>query len=100
MPTRKITIYIKKASFCYNLNSKSNLCQSDINVECFNMDVPSVPNQPKSFKFPKRSFGQKNPVQRSFQASWFSSKPWLHYDESKDLLRGRNSCFFSVCSAV
>jgi len=47
--------------------------------------IPLRPNQPKAFRFPKRSFGQKTPVQRSFQASWFDNKSWLHYDESQDL---------------
>lgn len=31
------------------------------------MDIPPVPNQPKTFRFPQRSFGNKNPVKRSFQ---------------------------------
>ena len=35
--------------------------------------------------FPKRSFGEKNPVLRSFQAAWFKTRPFLHYDEGKDL---------------
>lgn len=38
-------------------------------------------NQPVHFKFPKRSFGKKNPELRSFNPSWFKSYPWLHYDE-------------------
>ena len=38
------------------------------------MDIPSVPNQPKTFKFPQRSFGKTNPVKRSFQASWFTNR--------------------------
>ena len=49
------------------------------------MDIPPVPNQPKTFKFPQRSFGQKNPVKRSFQSSWFANRTWLHYDEANDL---------------
>ena len=32
------------------------------------MELPSVPHQPKSFDFPKRSFGKKVIVKRSFQA--------------------------------
>ena len=32
------------------------------------MDIPPVPNQPKTFKFPQRCFGKTNPVKRSFQA--------------------------------
>ena len=48
------------------------------------MDIPPVPNQPKTFKFPQRSFGQKNQVKRSFQSSWFANRKWLHYDEAND----------------
>ena len=43
------------------------------------MELPSVPHQPKSFDFPKRSFGKKVIVKRSFQASWFDRWSWLHY---------------------
>ena len=47
------------------------------------------PNQPTAFSFPKRDFGKKNPVSRSFQASWFRKWPWLHYDQTND----RAFCF-------
>ena len=47
------------------------------------------PNQPTAFSFPKRDFGKKNPVSRSFQASWFKKWPWLHYDQTND----RAFCF-------
>ena len=43
------------------------------------MELPTVPHQPKSFDFPKRSFGKKVIVKRSFQASWFDRWSWLHY---------------------
>ena len=43
------------------------------------MELPRVPHQPKSFDFPKRSFGKKVIVKRSFQASWFDMWSWLHY---------------------
>ena len=43
------------------------------------MELPSVPHQPKSFDFPKRSFGKKVIVKRSFQASWFDRLSWLHF---------------------
>ena len=49
------------------------------------MELPSVPHQPKSFDFPKRSFGKKVIVKRSFQASWFDRWSWLHYIESNDV---------------
>ena len=42
------------------------------------------PHQPLSFSFPKRPFGKKSIVYRSFQASWFGSWSWLHYDEAND----------------
>jgi len=41
-------------------------------------------SQPSSFSFPKRKFGEKNPVYRSFQSSWFKKWPWLHYDQAND----------------
>ena len=43
-----------------------------------------TPHQPLSFPFPKRPFGKKNVVYRSFQPSWFASWTWLHYDETTD----------------
>ena len=46
------------------------------------MELPSAPHQPKSFDFPKRSFGKKVIVKRSFQASWFDRWSWLHYIEN------------------
>ncbi|XP_056010850.1 uncharacterized protein LOC130046401 [Ostrea edulis] len=49
------------------------------------MDGLTRINQPANFKFPKRSFGKKNPELRSFNSSWFKPYPWLHYDEAKDL---------------
>ena len=43
------------------------------------------PHQPRSFAFPKRSFGKKTMVWRAFQPKWFDSHSWLHYDEAKDV---------------
>ena len=48
------------------------------------VSLPTGPHQPRSFSFPKRTFGKKAPVNRSFQASWFESHSWLHYDEAND----------------
>ena len=48
--------------------------------------IGSKPHQPVSFKFPKREYGKKTVVKRSFQPQWFSSWPWLHYDEQRDLV--------------
>ena len=42
--------------------------------------------------FPKRSFGEKNPVLRSFQAAWLKTWPFLHYDEGKDL------SYYHICA--
>ena len=40
-----------------------------------------VPNQPRNFKFPKRTFGIKNPEKIPLNAQWFQNHPWLHYDQ-------------------
>ena len=67
-------------SFLTILNYKTVCaCRSSI------MEIPPVPNQPKTFKFPQCSFGQKNPVKRSFQSLWFTNRTLLHYDEANDL---------------
>ena len=39
----------------------------------FKMDLP---NQPKSFIFPMRSFSA-----RAFNSQWLQSQSWLHYEE-------------------
>ena len=46
--------------------------------------LPTKAHHPKSFKFPKRSFGKKTVVNRSFQSVWFNKYPWLHYIENDD----------------
>ena len=44
-----------------------------------------ITNQPKTFKFPQRSLGQKKKTgKRRFQCSWFANRTWLHYDEAND----------------
>ena len=48
--------------------------------------ISEEPHQPKAINFPKRSFGKKNPVFRSFQQEWFTKFPFLHYDEAKDIV--------------
>ena len=45
--------------------------------------VMRKPNQPKNFRFPLRSFGNKG-EKRSFQPSWFEKRPWLDYQETSD----------------
>ena len=41
-------------------------------------------HQPRVFDFPKRTFGKKVVVYRSFQPSWFDKCPWLDYTENED----------------
>ena len=70
-------------SFLTILNYKT-VCECPSSI----MDRPSVPNQPKTFEFPQRTFGQKNPVKKSFQSSWFANRMWLHYNEG---LKGKQN---------
>ena len=55
-------------------------------------DIGDKPNQPTSFNFPKRKFGETKPVYRSFQPGWFKKWPWLHYDQGED----RAFCYYCV----
>jgi len=48
-------------------------------------------SQPSSFSFPNRKFGEKIPIYRSFQSSWFKKWPWLHYNQAN------NKAFCFVC---
>ena len=48
--------------------------------------VPEEPYQPSNYNFPRREFGQKNVVCRSFQSSWFCKWKWLHYESSRDVV--------------
>ena len=48
-------------------------------------DLPEHSHQPgPDFIFPKRSFGKKSVIPGSFQHSWFSKWPFLHYNEAED----------------
>ena len=79
MPTKRLRIKLSKKCFFNILKYvRKRAC-------LIVMDIP-VPNQPTTFKFPQRSFGKTNPVKRSFQASWFTNRTWLHYDEAYDLV--------------
>ena len=49
-------------------------------------DISSCPHQPTVFSLPKRSFGKKKVVLRSFQASRFRQWLYLHYNEARDLV--------------
>lgn len=46
--------------------------------------LPEEPYQPKDLKFPQRDFGKTKIVKRSFQPSWYSKWPWLHYNHNDD----------------
>ena len=51
--------------------------------------IPSLPDEshhPKSFAFPKRSFGKTKPVFCSAESQWFDTWPFLHYDEGQDVM--------------
>ena len=49
------------------------------------VSFPEMPHQPKTLRFPKRSFGKKCIVQLAFRPTWFDKWNWLHYDESADV---------------
>jgi len=50
-------------------------------------DVSEKPTHPQTkFQFPKREFGKKKIVQRSYQADWFITWPWLHYCSTDDVV--------------
>ncbi len=55
-------------------------------------NLPESPHQPLSFNFPKRKFGKKTILERSFQASWFDRWTWLHYNEAEDCVH----CFLCL----
>ena len=46
--------------------------------------LPATPHQPQSFSYPKRAFGKKTIVSRSFQTQWYRSWSWLHNVEAND----------------
>ena len=48
-------------------------------------ELTDTRHQRQHFSFPQRSFGKKNIVMGSFEAFWFKSLPYLHYDEARDL---------------
>ena len=49
--------------------------------------LPDEPHHPTSrFVFPKRTFGHTKPVKCSAHCNRFQSWPFLHYDESQDVV--------------
>jgi len=57
--------------------------------------ISAKPHQPRDFKFPKREFGKKSIVKRSFQAEWFLKWPWLNYCENDDTV-----CLSHLCEGI
>ena len=58
-------------------------------ANCLKSSIPNLPDEPhhpKDLAFPKRSFGKSKPVLCSAQSKWFSSWPFLHYDEGQDVV--------------
>ena len=49
-------------------------------------DIPEKPHQPRDFNFPKRFWGAEKVVMRSYQPTWFSQWPLLHYCEAQDVV--------------
>ena len=43
------------------------------------------PNPSMLTSYPKRKFGKKSPVFRSFQSSWYKRWAWVHYDQAMDV---------------
>ena len=72
---------------CKNILNPEAVSKVSCQCCCSIMDiqVPPVPNQPKTFRFQPNTFGVKKQKQISFQQSWFNSRLWLHYDKMKDL---------------
>lgn len=88
-----------------DLNTADASSSVDIQTSSVEANIPSStetaslpeigykPHQPQ-IAFPKRTFGLKNPVTRSFQSEWFRKWGWIHYDEEND------SAFCYICSTA
>ena len=74
-PYIKTIIKLSKSKDLY-----SNLLLSS-SYTSWGVIMDDKPNQSGNFKFPKRSFGQRNLELRAFNPQWFTQSPWLHYDE-------------------
>ncbi len=61
-------------------------CHVEMAFSLDSIVIPSKPHQPLNFRFPKRRCGVKKVMERSFQPSWFEKWPFLHYDESKNVV--------------
>ena len=53
--------------------------------ELATIHLPECSHQPgPDFIFPKNMFGKKSVIPGSYQHSWFSKCPFLHYNEAED----------------
>ena len=61
---------------------------TELYLSCVTMsrDIPEKLHQPRDFNFPERSFGQNKVVMRSFQPTWFSQWPFLHYCKAQNVV--------------
>ena len=61
---------------------------TDLYLSCVAIarDIPKKSHQQRDFNFPKHSFGQNKVVMRSFQPTWFSQWPFLHYCKAQDVV--------------
>jgi len=59
------------------------------NISGKDIALPDIPHQPHhpaaTFVYP-HEFGKKTIFRRSFQPSWFTNWPWLHYCEDSDVV--------------
>ena len=58
--------------------------------------LPEEPHQPKDLKFPQRNFCKTKVVKRSFQPSWYTKWPWIHYNQNDDTVM----CFICAQAAA
>ena len=69
----------------YSINHKGHYINLQSAVANLN-DIPDKAHHSLSFKYLKCSLGQKKAVLHSFLPSKFSQWPFLHYDETKDIV--------------
>ena len=61
-------------------------CEMTVNVLKGSLPrLPDKPHHPQKFLFFKRMFGKTKPVMCSAQSQWFTTWPFLHYDEAQDV---------------
>ena len=76
-------VSVTTSSGCYSerrIDHATDFCESTSAVPSHSQSY-----QPCSFAFQKCSFGKKTIVWRAFQAKWFDSYSWLHYDEANNV---------------